>query len=91
MTDYLVKPENSTTWHHVKPCIAPARFKEESGHHPPILHYANFEGAIICSALDDHELIMVQAGGEIIRHHTISAREHFQALFDAEELEAANA
>jgi hypothetical protein len=87
MTEYLVKPENSTTWHQVRACISPAAHKDTNGRRPPTLYYANFEGAIICSALDDHEIIMIDEGGDILKHYHVSAREYFQELFDREELE----
>lgn len=84
-TEFLVKPAGSPTWHQVKPCINPSIHKDERGQRPPVLTYATFEGVIICSALDDHEIIMIEEGGDIVKHFNVSAREHFEAMFNQEE------
>lgn len=84
-TEYLVKPAGSPTWHHVKPCITPSYHKDDQGKRFPLLHYANFEGAIICSAYDEHEVIMIEEGGDMVKHYHVSPREHFEKLFEQEE------
>ena len=82
MIHYLVKPYASPTWHDVKPCLAPMKTNDGM---PYVLHFATHEGVIICSAYDDHELIVVDETDKL-RHYNVSAREHFQEIFDREEL-----
>lgn len=84
-TEYLVKAQGSPVWHQVKPCISPSYHKDEAGKRFPLLHYVTFEGAIICSAYDDHEIIMIEEGGDIVKHYSVSPRDHFDALFNQEE------